>query len=441
MLRLFKKKHKLEDVFTPSSAAILTFVERPDLITQLEKSLLIPGMQIILYGHSGGGKTTLIENILKRKSIQFISSNCMLNTTIDELLLDAFDKLSPFYTSEIQKSSSSTISAEAKSSYLSIKSLIKGEIKKEFQETRSRILPIQLTPQRLAEFLGAADILWKIEDFHKVEISERQKLSQILKIFVDTANRFKKVKIIAIGAVGTAREIINYDSELINRIAEVSVPLMTPKELESIVTKGEKLLNIEFNKSTHKEIIKFSNSLAAICHQLCFSMCYNNGFIKSQHQRKLIRVDKLQPAVIDYLKQNSDSFKEIYDRAIRKSDDRMFDNPKLVIEAFCNIQKEELSRTDIGNYKGLKKIYKGELHNFLQCLTSSEFGEILRFDSNSGKYYFSNPFFKAYAIMRLATEDEKHFKPREDFDIERIKTLLDIMNNNEKIIFRNIEFK
>jgi hypothetical protein len=441
MFRLFKIKHRLEDVFTPSSAAILTFVERPDLITQLEKALLIPGMQIVLYGHSGGGKTTLIENILSRKSIQFISSNCMVNTTIDELLLDAFDKLNPFYSSDKQNSTSSTINSEVKSSYLGIKSLIKGEIKKEFHETQKRVLPIQLTPQRLAEFLGAAEIVWKIEDFHKVDVSERQKLSQILKIFVDTANRFKKVKIIAIGAVGTARDIVNYDSELTNRVSEVFVPLMTPQELDSILIKGEKLLSIDFNKNTHKEIIKFSNSLAAICHQLCFSICYNNRVFKTQRHKKILREDKLQPAVIDYLKQNSDSFKETYDRAIRRRDDRKFDNPKLVIEAFCNIQKEELSRTDIGNYKGLKKIFKGELFNFLQCLTTPDYGEILRYDSNSGKYYFSNPFFKAYAIMRLATEDDSRFKPREDFDFERIKILLDIMNKNEKIIFRNIEFK
>ncbi len=436
---LFKSKHKLEDVFTPSSAAVLTFVERPELINQIERALLIPGMQIILYGHSGGGKTTIIENVLKRKKTGYISSNCMLNTTMDELILDAFDKLNPFYTTNHTTTNTVTIGSEIKASYDVISSLLKSEIKKDFAETKSRVLPIQLTPQRLAEFLGAAEIVWKIEDFHKVNSEEREKLAQILKIFVDTSNKFKKVKIIAIGAVGTAREIVNYDSELTNRISEIFIPLMTTDELNSIIVKGEKLLRVDFVDNVHKEIIKFSNSLAAICHQLCFSICYNSKILKSISYKKSLQEDKLQPAVVDYLKQNSDSFKETFDKALRNRDNG-FDHPKLVLEAFCNSVKEELTKGEIGNYKNIKRLCKGNLIQYLQLLTTAEYGEILRFDNNSGKYYFSNPFFKAYSIMRLASEDETRFKPKFDLDFDRINFLLEIMDKNSQIIFRRIEY-
>lgn len=439
--KLFRKKHdhKVEDVFTPSSAAVLTYVERADLISQIEKALLIPGMQLILYGHSGGGKTTLMQNILKRKKQAYISTNCMIGTTINEILLDAFDKLNPFYTSEKQEKVTNTINAELKKTYLGINAALRAETKEEYQQGSKRALPIQLTPQRLAEFLGEANVLWIIEDFHKVEETERQKLSQILKIFVDASNSFKNVKIIAIGAVGTARDIVNYDNELTNRISEIFIPLMNQDELESIITKGERLLNFNFNGNIHDEVIKFSNSLAAICHQLCFSMCYNNDILKTQKATKILHEDKLEKAVVDYLKQNSDSFKEIFDRAIKQRDGINAD-PSLLIEVFCNAKTEELTSKEIGNYKNVKKTFKGELlNNSLQLLTTPEYGEILRFDNNSGKYFFSNPFFKAYSIMRFASEEDGRFKPKSySKEFENLKRILEIIkSNNGQIVIGN----
>lgn len=429
---LFRRKHdhKVEDVFTPSSAARLTYVERADLISQIERALLIPGMQLILYGHSGGGKTTIMQNILKNKKQAYISTNCMIGTTINELLLDAFDKLNPFYTSDKLEKATNTISTELKKTYLGINAALRAETKEESQQGYKRALPLQLTPQRLAEFLGDANVLWIIEDFHKVEETEREKLSQILKIFVDASNAFKNVKIIAIGAVGTARQVVNYDNELTNRISEIFVPLMNESELESIMTKGERLLNFNFNGNIHNEVVKFSNSLAAICHQLCFSMCYNNNIIKTQKTTKILHEDKLEKAVVDYLKQNSDSFKEIFDRAIKQRDGNA--DQSLLIEVFCNAKKEELAYNEISNYKNIKKSFKGAaLNDSLQLLTTTEYGEVLRFDNNSGKYFFSNPFFKAYAIMRFASEEDGRFKPKSDIkELEDFKRILEILRSN-----------
>ncbi len=434
---LFRKKNKLEEVFTPSSSAILTYVERPDLNKQIEKALMIPGMQLILYGHSGGGKSTIIQNILKKQKIRYISTNCILDTTIDCLILDAFDKLDPYFLSESQSKISNSISSELKSSYLGLIALIKSQLSSEVSEKHQRILNVQLTPQRLAEFLGSAEIVWIIEDFHKVNNLEREKLSQILKIFVDISNKYKKVKIIAIGAVGTAREVVNYNSDLTNRIAEIYVPLMIPAELESIINKGEKLLNVHFEDVIHHGIIKYSNSLAAICHQLCFSICFNNEVKFNSKFRKSFKEKDLQNAVGDYVKQNSDSFKETLDRAIKKRDANV-DDAKLVVEAFCNLKKEELTIGEIQNYKNLKKVFKGNLKQFLDLLTTAEYGEIIRYDNNSGKYFFSNPFFKAYAIMSFSTEKE-HIVPPSKLDMSEIKIIMEILDKDNNLIYRSVK--
>lgn len=436
MLSIFRKKNKLEEVFTPSSSARLTYIERPELNKQIDKALLISGMQIILYGHSGGGKSTIIQNILISKKIKYISSNCTQATNIESLILDAFDKLNPYYLSETNKTKTDSISTQIKSVYQTISSSLKSETKFEHKEVHQRILDVQLSPQRLAEFLGCANVVWIIEDFHKVNIEEREKLSQILKIFVDTSSQFNKVKVIAIGAVGTAREVVNYNSELLNRIAEIYVPLLTNSEIETIIKKGEKLLNVNFNEVIHDGILKYANSLASICHHLCFSICYNNGILSTTKSKKNLDYNELVKAIEDYLNQNSDSFKETLDKALKTRDENSA-NTKLIIEAFCNIRKEEVTIFEIQNYKHIKKLFKGNLKQYLDLLTTADYGEIIRYDNNSGKYYFSNPFFKAYALMTFAKE--KTTTTPNNLNMDEVKIIMEILDKNGNVLYRSIK--
>lgn len=436
LVQLLKKKHKLNEVFTPSTSAKLTYVNRPEIDKQINKALSMPGMQLIVYGHSGSGKTTITQNILNEKNIKFITTNCILDTKIGDILLDAFDKLNPYYTSETTKKSGSKISSELKSSYLNLDSVIKSEIYSESTDKAQRALPLQLTPQRLAEFLGIAKVVWILEDFHKVAKEERQKLSQILKIFVDTSNKYKDVKVIAIGAVGTAREVVNYDTELNNRISEIEVHLMKKEELESIVAKGEKLLNVDFSRKVHDDIINFSNSLASICHHLCFSICFNHNVESTTKAKRKFKDDSLKNAVVDYLKQNSDSFKEILDRALKQRDGK-FDNTKAILQAFCKSEKEELTQKEVLNFKNNKSVYKSTLTEYLHKLTTADYGEILRYDDNSGKFSFSNPFFKAYTIMTFSMEEKESTRTTINFDnIEEIMKLLSVSIDDLKITVR-----
>lgn len=192
---LVRKKYPLDEVYTPTIAARLTYVERGELSTDLRHALGIPGMQIVMYGYSGCGKTTLIQNELARQQKTYISTNCTSSSTIDQIVLNAFDKLEPFFTSQKSLAKTSSISASISSKYLSLV----GALSVDKTLTEQRALPLQLTPQRLAEFLGAAECIWVIEDFHKVAFEQKKQLAQILKTFVDTANYYPKTKIVCIG--------------------------------------------------------------------------------------------------------------------------------------------------------------------------------------------------------------------------------------------------
>ena len=84
-------------VFTPSTPAKLTFVERDSVNIQIVNALSTPGKQLVIYGHSGCGKTTLIINKLNQIYEDHITVRCISSLTYGEIILQAFDELNPYY--------------------------------------------------------------------------------------------------------------------------------------------------------------------------------------------------------------------------------------------------------------------------------------------------------------------------------------------------------
>jgi superfamily I DNA and RNA helicase len=263
---------RLRDVFTPTKPARLTFVERESVNDRIVSALRTPGRQAVVYGHTGCGKTTLLENKLNQLYEGHVTTRCMKTTTFQEMLLDAFDQLDQFYPAETHRTRGTAVDSGIHAQYLGVKAELGSSRTEGNGSTAKRILPPQLTPQNLARFLGAASRCWVLEDFHKADPGEKQLLAQSMKVFMDTADAFPDVKIIAVGAVDSAREVIQYDAEMTNRIAEIHVPLMSGEELRKIIEKGQRHLNFKLAAKVKPDIVDYSNGLASVCHHLCLNI-------------------------------------------------------------------------------------------------------------------------------------------------------------------------
>lgn len=413
--RLFRR-YKLKNVFTPSTIARLTYVERVELEKDLTKFIQMPGMQIVLYGHSGCGKSTIINNLLCDLKIRKITSRCESNTTLNDLILNAFDKLDLYYTSEKNNKESYEIKNILKVKYAQIGAAISGSMKSEAETISTRLLPVQLTAQRLAEFMGAAKCLWIIEDFHKVDEKEKKKIADVLKIFVDTSNDYEDVKVVCIGAVGTARELVELDTNLSSRIAEIYVPLLNDDELKQIAHKGFELMNVKSNGAIMNKIIYYSNNLASICHQICHDLCYNKQLIKSKITITRLREDDFKKAISSFVRKNTDTYTKIYDKICTSP------HRKNIIVGLFKCEKEYVNEKELfSDVKKTQSISKPIFLKGLEELISIEFDEVVRYDRNSKKYSFSSPLFQAFVKMKLALEDieqrERALKKKKKYDL------------------------
>ena len=387
--------NKLSEVFTPNTVAKLTYVKRKNIDDDLENYLCLAGKQIFLYGHSGGGKTTLLRNKLKSIKRNYILTHCESKTTFEELILQTFDQLERYYISEKSSSTTNKVSSELKAEFTSINS----SIEKVSSLKEQRILPVQLSPQKLAKFLGEINSVWVIEDFHKVSVTEKKRIADVIKIFIDSANDYENVKIICIGAVGTARELIELDNNLSNRVAELFVPLLTDNQIKEIILKGTKLLNIHIENDLVDKIVYYSNNLASVTHGLCYDICKENEIIKEGVFTRKLNEDSFLRAVNSFVRKNSDTFKKIFDEISSK------DFGWYILKTFENSEKEYLNLEEI--FYGInihKRPAKHELEDYLTLLSSPEYKEIVRYDSSSKKYCISSPLFKTFIKMKMALD-------------------------------------
>ncbi|MDR6179241.1 ABC-type transport system involved in cytochrome c biogenesis ATPase subunit [Pseudomonas sp. SORGH_AS 211] len=401
------------DVFTPSQPAKLSFIDRETINSGLVNALRTPGKQIVVYGHSGSGKTTLLSNKLYQTYEGHITSQCMKGMSFEQLVIDAFDQLAPYYEEQKSTKESATSKASLAATYKSIKLALEASHTSEYSKNEKRALPPQLTPQSLGRLLGSSKKCWVIEDFHKIDETEKQKLSQLLKVFMDLAPEHRLLKIICLGAVDTARQVVAYDEEMRRRVAEIHVPLMSDQEIYQIVNKGEELLNIRFPSALRSKVAKHACGVASICHQLCLNMCIDANVIGKQGSPKALSDKNFDRAVEMYIEDASDSLRGAFDKALKQRNKTKFDSSRLIIEALAFAHERGLARLKL-----LSRIQENSpsytdaiLKIHIKKLLEAEYGSILRHDSDSGLYSFKDPFYRAYAQTIIHTENNDHAEP------------------------------
>lgn len=402
------KEYLVQDVFTPSSPARVNFVERQKINKRIVRALTTRGKQVVIYGHSGSGKTTLLENKLLQVYEKHIKTNCMKGMSFDSVLLDAFDQLDSFYVDEKVISGKLSIDAGVKANFQLIKTHLNAKKEKSNQAKSKRIMPPQLTGSNLAKMIGEAKYCWVLEDFHKIEGEEKKKLSQLMKVFMDLSDTYPELKIVAVGAVNTARQVVQFDSEMRRRLAEIHVPLMSDDEIGKIVDNGCHMLNVKIEKDLIEDICHHSNGVASICHQLCALMCEELDVFSTISPYNDINFDysNVTYAVSEYLELESDTIKRAFDNALKLKDSGD------IIYALSAVEQTGAKLSEIHatlSSRDLRYTEK-QISTILDRLLSERYGELVKYDEDSHKYSFSDPFYRTFSLAFFKYKDEGNDK-------------------------------
>ena len=390
---------KLEDVFTPAVAAKENYIEREDIDSLLSSEMQTPGKQIIIFGHSGSGKTSSVRYLLNRSKYSYVRTHCESNTTFEQLILNVFDELNPYILSNKTIAHKYAHRREMAVEYNNIKASLAQETNSEESKVYTRVLPLQLTPQKLAQFMGQYNLVWIIEDFHKVSAKEKVRIADVIKIFVDNANDYSLSKIICIGACQSAHDLIKLDPNLRTRVSELSVPLLKDEEIKKIIDNGFYLLNIEPDKSLVEKLVYYSDRLGSFAHQMCMDICKGLGIRKTNFRKKHVGDDAFQFAVNGFIMRSSDTFKSMYEAAVKN------ELGWYILKTFSHNAKEKLSLKEICKRVNHGKVSfsEDEIIAKLEELMSPAFN-IIYFNLNSEKYALSTPFWHSFLRIQFGIE-------------------------------------
>jgi hypothetical protein len=409
----------VSDVFTPSSPARVNFIERNNINARIVRALRSKGKQIVVYGQSGSGKTTLLENKLRQVYDNHIRTNCMHGMSYESVILNAFDQLEPYFVSEKTSSSKTSKGFNFGLKFNEIKSQLSFNQEDLNGSKSERLLPPQLTGSNLAMMIGESKCCWILEDFHKLEGDEKVKLAQLMKIFMDLSDTYPTLKIIAIGAMNTARQVVQSDKEMRRRISEIEVPLMSTPEIKMIVNNGCGLLNVDIDEKIIDDIAEHSNGVASICHQLCELMCEDASIHETLEEPDKyygdtftykFEYENLRFALNEYLEIESDTIKSSFEKAFRLS------NSDVIIKTLANINNGS------GGVE-FEKLYSiidswgenleiEEVKDILRDLTCEQYGCLLNVCSSSGHYNFSDPFYNSFAKAYFKMSDNLYKKKK-----------------------------
>lgn len=405
--------YSVQQVFTPTTPAQANFIDRKQVTDQLVDALRTPGKQLVVYGESGSGKSTLLLNKLRQVYSAHVTTQCSAAMTYEKLLLDAFDQLDPFYVTSRSSQKSRSLSPSIHADFLRLRASVDATLARTTSLAVDRMLPPQLTAQRLARFLGEQGMCWVVEDFHKMPAREKLPLAQSMKIFSDMSSKYPDVKTIIIGATETARQVVEYDPDMTKRVSELLVPLMTAEELAEIILNGQSLLNVDLSPIA-ADIVNYSVGMPSVCHQLALNACLEKGIVFRTRNKVTLTRDDLRPALDRYVNESSDTIKANFGRALKQRAGARFDNRRIILAAMASGPLAGMSFADILAKVRLIEVHYPEsnLRRYLKELSSEEEqGRLLRV-GRDGTFRFVEPVYHTVALATLVgPRTPKHARP------------------------------
>lgn len=394
----FPKFYKVNEVFTPATCAKLSYVPRNTVESSIERCLDVDGKQLIIYGNSGSGKTTILKHILDKRRARFLKTICSSELTYDALLQDIYRQLK---VSEIYETSGGvSVSAEG----ISPTHKVNGGVS--FGAKSKPVVSAICDIRPLPKYMSSAKVqYWIIEDFHKVGEKDKQLLADSLKIFIDMSNEYPDVKIICIGATESATELLHLSPDLSSRVSQIHVPLLEDFEIEQLLRQGFNLLRVNVPTELVSSIVYYSNHLASVSHQMALDICKDSNITRTLFFRGKIDLKSFDAAVDSYLKNNSGVFKELYDIAI--SDGIGW----YILKTFSSSWKEKIALNYIESRVVTKKNKNKHFSREKIVAKLDELAHttppIIMQDTVHSTYSLATPFFGAFLKMQLDNEARK----------------------------------
>ena len=385
-----------ESVFTPRApAGELMFVSRTgDRVGErVDNALNEMGSQLVIYGSTGVGKTSLVSAIGGQ---QVARVECLGGKSFLDLLNDAFGALGA--VRELSVSEHDTSGSEASAGVgLGWIASIRADIRRGSQSGEVRDFAVYQRPvvDALLDALAAGErrILF-FDNFENVQTrTVRRQIAELMTAFSDRSLETANTKIVVAGIADAASGLVSGSGAAGRRIINVHISPMPDDEISEILTRGMALLSIKIAPDIVAELTRLCCGYPYVAHLLGLHAA-RIAPARSEDVTDDIADEAVRLAVADFQL----DFDSRYARAKERSGSV---RPRqILLHAMAESEERELPFGDIVElYRdkfGLVTNYTF-LNQAIGRLLDSQYGELLSY--NNGFYSFTNPLARSYVRM------------------------------------------
>jgi hypothetical protein len=289
----------LNDVFGVRSKLIASYIERIS-VDRAFKEALTDGNEVIVYGSSKQGKTSLIlknlsdsqyvkvecspqtrsidiyKSILRQLNITFIESNTSQES------FEHGGKISAGFGIKIPFFSNATVGGE-----LADKAVNSSLIKESYVEYNLELA------QDVSEILkrNAVKKFIILENFHYLPLEVQETLAYDLRVFQDQGVIF-----VILGIWREANRLVQFNGDLLDRITEIPVEPWLHEDFIKVIEKGSALLNVDFSQ-VKETLINGSFDSIGVIQELCKYCCLAAGVTSTRSSTVVITEDNLNEAI------------------------------------------------------------------------------------------------------------------------------------------------
>jgi hypothetical protein len=348
MFQLFRKTVSTESVFGVSNSIILSYIER-DLVDKRFNEALSQDKEIIIYGSSKQGKTSLLKKHLDPN--KYLTIECTPSTKLIDIYTSILRQCDVQLASKVTKESLS--GTEGKFAFkasvnipltFSGEASIEGSKKEEDKSTVSyTCVDYNLAlAQSIIEILNAYKNTKYIvlENFHYLNEDEQRAFSFDLRTFQDA-----NIAFIILGIWRERNRLSQYNGDLQDRLIEIPVEPWGKDEFIKVLKKGETALNVSFKK-IQTQIIDASFDSIGVLQELAKYTCFSAGVNKSQKSKIILSQINLdnakQQKLEDYSTRHIKSFEAFIDNT--------FGTFKTTLRSLTTIEEKRKYPLYIPNY-------------------------------------------------------------------------------------------
>ena len=400
-----------EDVFTPKTIATREMFERrneddldgnPGLQDNLRDALREAGGQVVLFGDTGVGKSSLLRYAAEDERLKTVVVECLSSKGYEDLMEDAIRKLVD--VRELSRTSTTKVGGEMESEVkaqwlLSFKAKLMGEREREreFEVVQKTSIDALIAAMQASETR-----LFVLDNFQNIPEGEtRHLIAQTMEFFSDRSAETSDIKAVVIGIAEDAPSLIGGSGSFRRRVTEIGVPRMPDDEIRAILVRGFSLLGVAVGDDVLRRLLFYSDGFPYFAHLL--------GLHLSRYARRqtppLVDIADVDRALKRAVQSVDRSYADRIEMAFEAGGE--IQPRKSLLKIFAQSDRREWKSSDVitawASTYGPRDAYQF-LHVALAALCDAERGKVLQRKGTRNRYVyqFEDPYMRPYLRLTEA---------------------------------------